>query len=324
MINVGIVGATGLVGLEMLSILQNSILSINELKLFASSKSAGKIIDFRGKPQVVEIIKKDCLKKCTYLLGATSSEKARQWIPDALASGATVIDNSSAFRMVDNIPLIVPEVNGQNLQVNHKLIANPNCSTIQLVMALAPLASAATIKWVSVSTYQSVSGSGRKGIERLNSEENPNSEVNSATIHRNVICEIGEPEESDYTGEEEKLIYETPKIMGTNFPIFPACARVPVLIGHTESVTIKFESEFPASEAKKILTNSPGIEVSEEGCRPKDISGSNLTIVGRVRNHPFDKSIIQMWVTADNVRKGAALNAVQILETIVSNKKTGS
>lgn len=323
MINVGIVGATGLVGLEMLSILQNSILSINELKLFASSKSAGKTIDFRGTPHVVEIIKKDCFEKGTYLLGATSSENAQEWVPDALASGATIIDNSSAFRMVDNIPLIVPEVNGHELLKSNRLIANPNCSTIQLVMALAPLAASAKIKWVSVSTYQSVSGSGRPGIERLKREEIENSDANLETIHRNVLCEIGEAEESDYTGEEEKLIYETPKILGIQFPIFPACARVPVLIGHAESVTIKFESEFPASEANQILAKAPGIEISEQGCTPKAISGSNLTIVGRIRNHPFDKSIIQMWVTADNVRKGAALNAVQILETLIQ-QKTGS
>ncbi len=323
MINVGIVGATGLVGLEMLSILQDSILSISELKLFASSKSAGQIINFRGTPHTVEITKKDCWEKGTYLLGATSSETALKWIPDAVASGAIVIDNSSAFRMVANIPLIVPEVNGHELQKKHTLIANPNCSTIQLVMALSPLASIATIEWISVSTYQSVSGGGKEGIERLKHEEISNLQVNANTIHRNVICEIGEPEESNYTGEEEKLIYETPKIMGTSFPIFPACARVPVLIGHTESVTIKFESDFPASKAKEILAEAPGVEVSEFGYRPRDISGSNLTIVGRIRNHPFDKSIIQLWVTADNVRKGAALNAVQILETMV-NKKTGS
>lgn len=323
MINVGIVGATGLVGLEMLSILQDSILSISELKLFASSKSAGQIINFRGTPHTVEIIKKDCWEKGTYLLGATSSETALEWIPDAVASGAIVIDNSSAFRMVANIPLIVPEVNGGELLKKHKLIANPNCSTIQLVMALGPLASIATIEWISVSTYQSVSGSGKEGIARLKHEEISNLQANTNTIHRNVICEIGEPEESDYTGEEEKLIYETPKIMGTNFPIFPACARVPVLIGHTESVTIKFESDFPASEAKRVFAEAPGVEISEFGYRPRDISGSNLTIVGRIRNHPFDKSIIQLWVTADNVRKGAALNAVQILEAMV-NKKTGS
>ncbi len=320
MIKVGIVGATGLVGHEMLSVLQKSTLSICELRLFATAKSAGRTLNFRGLPHTVEIIQNASWEKGMVILGATSSEAALHWIPEALAAGAYIIDNSSAYRMDGNVPLVVPEVNSDVIETHHRLIANPNCSTIQLAMALGPLRNIAPFEWVSVATYQSVSGSGRDGIDALNRQEREKPGVGS--FHRNVICEIGCPEPSGYTGEEIKLVMETPKILGMNFPVFPSCARVPVKIGHTESVTIKFTGNVAAEKVRQRLEKSPGIRVSNLGCQPVEVEGTDHTAVGRIRNHPADGSIIQFWVTADNVRKGAALNAVQILE-LIAQKITG-
>lgn len=320
MVKVGIVGATGLVGEKMISVLQESSLSVSELKLFATAKSTGRNFNFRGLPHPVEIIQNTSWEKGMIILGATSSEAARRWVPDALNAGACVIDNSSAYRMDKDVPLVVPEVNREAIKPHHRLIANPNCSTIQLVMALGPLRSIAPFEWVSVATYQSVSGSGRNGIATLNRQEEKKPETGS--FHRNVICEIGYPEPSGYTGEEIKLVMETPKILGIDFPVFPACARVAVKIGHTESVTIKFKENVSAEQVRRRLEKATGVKVSDLGCQPVAVEGTNLTFVGRIRNHPADQSIIQFWVTADNVRKGAALNAVQILE-LVSKQITG-
>ena len=254
------------------------------------------------------------------ILGATSSEVARNWVPEALRAGACVIDNSSAYRLDEGVPLVVPEVNPQAVKYHHKLIANPNCSTIQLVMALGPLRSIAAVEWVSVVTYQAVSGAGREGIAALERQENSVPEVNS--FHRNVLCEIGVPEPSGYTAEELKLIKETPKILGVEFPVYPSCARVPVVTGHTESITVKFKQKVSAETVKRTLGKAPGVDIQDLGCQPVQIEGTNHTVVGRVRNHPADGTIVQFWVTADNVRKGAALNAVQILE-LVAEKTTG-
>ncbi|MCK5130782.1 MAG: aspartate-semialdehyde dehydrogenase [Candidatus Sabulitectum sp.] len=321
MVKVGIVGATGLVGDKMISVLQESSLSISELRLFASAKSTGRTINFRGLPHAVEIIQNDSWEKGMIILGATSSETARQWIPDALNAGAYIIDNSSAYRMDRDVPLVVPEINRGAIKSHHRLIANPNCSTIQLVMALGPLRSIAPFEWVSVTTYQSVSGSGRDGIAALNRQEEKSPEVGS--FHRNIICEIGSTEPSGYTGEEIKLVMETPKILEVNFPVFPACARVPVVTGHTESVTIKFSKNVTAGKVRQRLEEASGVQVSDLGCQPVAVEGTNHTVVGRIRNHPMDQSVIQFWVTADNVRKGAALNAVQILELLVAQQTTG-
>jgi len=321
MLKIGIVGATGLVGDKMISVLQESSLPVHELRLFATAKSAGQTVLFRGLPHTVEIIQKASWEKGMIILGATSSEVARKWVPEALLAGACVIDNSSAYRLDDGVPLVVPEVNPQAVTSNHKLIANPNCSTIQLVMALGPLTGIASVEWVSVVTYQSVSGGGKEGIAALERQENNTSEVNS--FHRNVLCEIGIPEPSGYTGEEIKLIKETPKILGVQFPVYPSCARVPVITGHTESVTVKFRQSVSAETVKCTLEKAPGVDVQSLGCQPVQVEGTDHTVVGRVRNHPADDTIIQFWVTADNIRKGAALNAVQILE-LVAEKTTGS
>lgn len=314
MITVGIAGATGLVGGEMLSVLQESNLSIGNLRLFASEKSRGKTLNFRGSALPVEIIKKSSLEKGMIILGATSSKVAEKWVPEALDAGAFVIDNSSAYRMNPDVPLVVPQVNPGAICREHRLIANPNCSTIQLVMALAPLRALSAISWVAVSTYQSVSGAGRDGIESLVLQEQ--SAPVPGGFHRNVICEIGIPEPGGYTGEELKLVTETAKILGADFSVFPACARVPVTVGHTESVTVRFENPVPAETAVEALSAFPGVVAVPLGFEPVKVQGTDEIYAGRVRNHPSDRRILQFWVTADNVRKGAALNAVEILELL--------
>lgn len=253
------------------------------------------------------------------ILGATSREVACEWVPDALSKGALVIDNSSAYRMEDGVPLVVPQVNPGSIEDHHRLIANPNCSTIQLVMALAPLLRLSPAEWVSVSTYQSVSGAGGKGIEALLQQEKDGPRPGG--FHRNVICEIGEPDGGGYTPEEMKLVHETSKILGGGSPaIFPSCARVPVAVGHTESVTVKFTGPVTAAEAAGALSAFPGVTTSVLGREPLTAAGTDETFVGRIRNHPTDPTVLQFWVTADNVRKGAALNAVQILELLAARR----
>lgn len=313
----GIVGATGLVGREMLSVIEQRNLPADEIKLFASKASTGRTLDFRGSALPVEIIKKSSVEKGMILLGATSSQVAREWVPMALEAGATVIDNSSAYRMDPGVPLVVPQVNPEAAGQDDRLIANPNCSTIQLVMALAPLMEVAPISWAAVSTYQSVSGAGSRGIGQLQAEEK--SGPSYGGFHRNVVCEIGEPEHDGYTFEERKLVHETAKILSSSFPVYPSCARVPVMVGHTESVTVSFTRPVPCREAAEALAGFPGVVVKERGFQPLGTPGTDSTFVGRVRNHPMDPCIVQFWVTADNVRKGAALNAVEIMEMLLKN-----
>lgn len=315
MLTVGVVGATGLVGSKMIEILQERSLPVKRLLAFASRSGPDRTVSFRGESIPVEIINPAVLEKGTVLFGATSSGVAAQWVPPCLLREVVIIDNSSAFRMSPGVPLVVPEVNPGAIPENPGLIANPNCSTIQLVTALAPLARLSPIEWVSVSTYQSVSGAGAKGLAALEADEGREPAVNR--FHRNVVCEIGDTAETGYTTEETKLVRETVKIMGVSFPVFPAAARVPVGVGHTESVTVRFRKSVPCAGAEAALLGSKGIAVAREGVQPVAVEGTDKVWVGRLRNHPADPRVLQFWVTADNVRKGAALNAVQILELLL-------
>lgn len=314
-LTVGVVGATGLVGSRMIEILQERSLPVKKLLAFASHAGPGRTVQFHGKPVPVEIINPEALEKGTVLLGATSSAVAREWIPPCIPRGTTIIDNSSAYRMSPDVPLVVPEVNPHAVPERPGLICNPNCSTIQLVTALAPLARLSAISWVAVSTYQSVSGAGAGGLASLEAHESLPPGLDR--FHRNLVCEIGKIGESGYTDEELKLVRETVKIMGMSFPVFPAAARVPVGVGHTESVTVRFNDPVSSALAQRALSGSPGLRVMPHGVQPVTAEGTDPVWVGRLRNHPDDERILQFWVTADNVRKGAALNAVQILECII-------
>ncbi|MFO7627034.1 MAG: aspartate-semialdehyde dehydrogenase [Candidatus Fermentibacteraceae bacterium] len=316
MLTVGVVGATGLVGSKMIEILQERSLPVKRLLAFASQSGPDRTVSFHGESIPVEIINPGALEKGTVLFGATSSGVAVQWVPPCLLRKVVIIDNSSAFRMSPEVPLVVPEVNPHAIPDDPGLIANPNCSTIQLVTALAPLARLSPIEWVSVSTYQSVSGAGARGVATLEADERLAPAVNR--FHRNVVCEIGDTGESGYTTEETKLVRETVKIMGMDFPVFPAAARVPVGVGHTESVTVRFRESVSCGEAERALLGSKGIGVARAGVQPVAAEGTDPVWVGRLRNHPSDPRVLQFWVTADNVRKGAALNAVQILELLLN------
>ncbi len=315
MINCGVVGATGLVGETMIKVLQDRSFPSLSFHPFASDRSEGKIVLYRNIEYPVEILRPEAINKGMILFGATSANIAKNWVPMCVAAGALVIDNSSAYRMDPDVLLVVPEVNGHLITGQENIIANPNCSTIQLAVALNPLLQLGKIEWVSVSTYQAVSGTGAPALEELKRQQDGTSPVNTAdSIHENIITSIGPPDKSGYCGEEVKLMNETCKIMGMDFPIFAATARVPVRTGHTEAVVVKFDNPVHSDEAAGILEESQGVTVSVSGSSPLDVENTDIVIVDRIRNNPGDPSVLQFWVLADNLRKGAALNAVQIAE----------
>jgi len=242
---------------------------------------------------------------------------ARQWIPACIQNGAIVIDNSSAYRMDPDVPLVVPEVNSHAIANHGGIIANPNCSTIQLVVVLAPLVELSQIEWLSVSTYQAVSGAGGGALAQLDRELAGDADGTSSIFAGNVLTEIGLPAEDGFCVEETKLMRETTKILEREFPVFPSCARVPVRTGHTESVTIKFTEPVSRKDAVTALSSAPGVRVFEKDLTPLSVKDRDYVGVSRLRNHPGEPGILQFWIAADNLRKGAALNAVQIAEQLL-------
>lgn len=321
MISVGVVGATGLVGATIISVLQERSFPVDRFHAFASSESRGKTVRFRNQNYPVEIITPETLCKGIILFGATSAEVAEKWIPQCIESDASIIDNSSAFRMNPEVLLAVPEVNGHLIKGTENLIANPNCSTIQLVVALNPLAVMRNIQWVSVATYQAVSGAGSPELDILSRQQNGMGiKPGTPHLHENIITGIGSPDANGYCNEELKLMHETCKIMNLDFPVFASTARVPVRTGHTEAVVVKFNNPLLAEDATSVLMNAPGITVSQSGCSPLDVENTDTVVVDRIRNYPDDPTILQFWVLADNLRKGAALNAVQIAEEMLKQR----
>lgn len=321
MISVGVVGATGLVGATMISVLQERSFPVDRFHAFASGESIGKTVLFRNQNYPVEIITPETICKGIILFGATSAGVAEKWVPQCIESGAVIIDNSSAFRMNPDVLLVVPEVNAHLITGTESLIANPNCSTIQLVAALGPLAGVRDIRWVSVATYQAVSGAGAPSLNELKRQQQEIAvETGTPRLHENIITSIGLPDTDGYCSEEMKLIRETCKIMNLNFPVFASTARVPVKTGHTEAVVVKFSSPLPAEEAVSVLRDTPGITVSQSGSSPIDVENTDTVVVDRIRNYPDDPTVLQFWVLADNLRKGAALNAVQIAEVFLKKR----
>ncbi len=315
MITCGVVGATGLVGETMIKVLQDRSFPSLSFHPFASDRSEGNIVRYKNRNYPVEIIRPEAISKGMIIFGATSANIAKKWVPMCTEAGALVIDNSSAYRMDPDVLLVVPEVNGHLITGEENLIANPNCSTIQLVVALAPLQQLGRIKWVSIATYQAVSGAGTPALEELKRQHDGTLPANPANrIHENIITSIGHPDRDGCCSEEVKLMNETCKIMGQHFPLFASTARVPVRTGHTEAVVVKFDNPVHRDEAVRILEESPGVIVSESGSSPLDVEDTDIVVVDRIRNNPGDPSVLQFWVLADNLRKGAALNAVQIAE----------
>ena len=324
---VAIVGATGMVGAVMLQVLEERNLPITALIPVASVRSAGKKLSYKGKEYTVVTLEDALKMKPDIALFSAGGETSLEWAPKFAEAGATVIDNSSAWRMDPTKKLVVPEINGDVLTADDKIIANPNCSTIQLVMALAPLHKKYKMKRLVISTYQSVSGSGVKAIQQLNNEEAgiegemayPHKIGRNALPHCDVFLENG------YTKEEMKLVKEPKKILGdTSFSVTATAVRIPTAGGHSEAVNVQFENDFDLTEVRQILTDTPGIIVQDDLANnvypmPINAHQKDEVFVGRIRRDESQKNTLNLWIVADNLRKGAATNTVQIAEYLIEN-----
>jgi aspartate-semialdehyde dehydrogenase len=325
---VAVVGATGMVGEVMLQILAERNFPITELILVASEKSVGKEIDFKGTKYKVVSLETAVSLSPDIALFSAGGETSLAWAPKFAEVGTTVIDNSSAWRMDATKKLIVPEINASILTKEDKIIANPNCSTIQLVMAMAPLHQKYTIKRIVVSTYQSITGTGVKAVQQL---ENEYAGIKGEMaypypIHRNAIPQCDVFEDNGYTKEEMKLVRETQKILNDKTIAVTATAiRIPVVGGHSESVNVAFSNDFEVNEVRSLLHNTPGVTVQDNldtKTYPMPIyaQGKDAVFVGRIRRDESQPNSLNLWIVADNLRKGAATNTVQIAEYLVANR----
>jgi aspartate-semialdehyde dehydrogenase len=325
---IAVVGATGMVGEVMLEVLAKRNFPITELIPVASEKSVGKEIEFKGKKYKVVGLQTAVDMKADIALFSAGGETSLEWAPKFAAAGTTVIDNSSAWRMDTSKKLIVPEINASQLTKEDKIIANPNCSTIQLVLTLAPLHKKYKIKRVVVSTYQSITGTGVKAVQQL---ENEYAGVQGEMaykypIHRNAIPQCDVFEENGYTKEEMKLVRETQKILDDRTIAVTATAvRVPIVGGHSEAVNVAFDNDFDVNDVRKILHETSGIVVQDNTDTytypmPKFAQGKDDVFVGRIRRDESQPNTLNMWIVADNLRKGAATNTVQIAEYLVEHK----
>lgn len=318
-----VVGATGLVGRTVLKVLEEKNLPISEYKLFASKNSKDKKINFLNKEYTInELTETSFDENFDYAIFSAGAETSKKYSPIAASKNCIVIDNSSAFRMDKEVPLVVPEVNKLDLLKHKNIIANPNCSTIQAVVALKPLDEKYKIKRIIYSTYQAVSGAGKKGILDL---ENKETNKFPYQIYNNILPQIDVFLDNGYSKEEEKMINETRKILHKpHLKITATCARVPVLNSHSESINIEFEKDFKLNELIKTLENAPGVIVqnnfkNQEYPMAINATGFDKVFIGRIRRDFSVQNGINMWVVADNIRKGAATNAVQILEELLKN-----
>ena len=325
---VAVVGATGMVGSVMLQVLAERNFPITELLLVASERSVGKKMTYKGKEYSVIGLETAVAEKPQIAIFSAGGETSLEWAPKFAEIGTTVVDNSSAWRMDPTKKLVVPEINASELTKEDKIIANPNCSTIQLVMALAPLHKNFGIKRAIVSTYQSITGTGVKAVKQLENEENgkKGEMAYPYPIYRNAIPHCDVFEENGYTKEEMKLTNETMKILNDDSVALTATAvRIPVVGGHSESVNLEFEKEFNTSEIRTILNQTPGVKVQDNTDTntypmPAFAEGKNEVFVGRIRRDLTLKNSLNMWIVADNLRKGAATNAVQIGEYLIANE----
>jgi aspartate-semialdehyde dehydrogenase len=327
---VAIVGATGAVGLKFIECIEQRKFPCSEVVLYASTKSEGKVLHVNGKPLRIVGLTPEKVEKFDFAFFSAGSGISKQYAPLFAKKGAVVVDNSSAWRMDKDTPLVVPEVNPADIWKHKGIIANPNCSTIQMVVALKPIHDAAKIKRIVVSTYQSTSGAGRRAMEELGrqtaallsgqeieKEKFPHQIAFNCLPHIDVFLPNG------YTKEEKKMIDETKKILGDDsIRVTATCVRVPVFCGHSESVNIETEKKLSAKDVKAILREAPGImlvDAPEENVYPMplDATGTDATMVGRIREDESIPNGINLWVVADNLRKGAALNAVQIAEILI-------
>jgi aspartate-semialdehyde dehydrogenase len=327
---VAIVGATGMVGQEMRKVLEQRGFPLEGLKLLASERSRGRSFDFHGETIDVEVLDEGSFTDVDIALFSAGASISKKFAPLAAEAGAVVIDNSSAFRMDPGVPLVVPEVNAGEAQKHNGIIANPNCSTIQLVVVLDPLHREFTIRRVVISTYQSVSGTGKEAVDELRQQikdiedgRQVSVDVYPYQIAYNVLPHIDVFLDNGYTKEEMKMVEETRKIMGEpDLPVTATAVRVPVLVGHSESVNIQFARPVEPGEARQILAGAPGVAVIDDPSQNLyplaiDCEGKDPSYVGRIRNDDSAENSLNMWIVSDNLRKGAALNAVQIAELLL-------
>lgn len=321
-----IIGVTGLVGKVILEVLEEKNLPISELIPVASERSIGKKINFRSKKYTVVGVDIALKKKPDYALFSAGSDISLNWAPKFKEIGSTVIDNSSAWRMDNSKKLIIPEINGHILSDKDKIIANPNCSTIQMLMVIAPIHWEYKIKRIIISTYQSVTGTGQKAINQLENESKGKSRemIYPHQIYQNALPQCDSFEKNGYTKEELKLVKETRKILNTNeIGISATAVRVPIIGGHSESINLELENPFEIDDIKKILNITPGVLVQDDPKTnsypmPITVNGKNDVFVGRIRRDFSNNNSLNLWVVADNLRKGAATNTVQILEYLLN------
>ncbi|WP_299047523.1 aspartate-semialdehyde dehydrogenase [uncultured Polaribacter sp.] len=324
---IAVVGATGMVGTVMLKVLEERNLPITELIPVASERSAGKKLSYKGKDYTVVTLQDAVNLKPDIALFSAGGGTSLEWAPKFAEVGTTVIDNSSAWRMDPDKKLVVPEINGDVLTADDKIIANPNCSTIQLVMALAPLHAKYKMKRVVISTYQSVSGTGVKAVQQLDNEEAgiegemayPHKIGRNALPHCDIFLENG------YTKEEMKLVKEPKKILrDQSFSVTATAVRIPTAGGHSEAVNVQFENDFDLAEVRQILSETPGVVVQDDLANnvypmPIHANDKDEVFVGRIRRDESQENTLNLWIVADNLRKGAATNTVQIAEYLVEN-----
>ncbi len=326
---VAILGATGAVGQELFALLAERAFPIKELRLLASPRSAGVAVPWQGEKLQVQAVDEAALQGVDLVLASAGGSVSRQWAPIAVQQGAIVIDNSSAFRLDPEVPLVVPEVNPAAALQHKGIIANPNCTTILLSLALAPLAAQRPLKRVVVSTYQSASGAGARAMEELQQLSRtvldggePQSEVLPYSLAFNLFLHNSPLQANGYCEEELKMLYETRKIMGLDqLRLTATCVRVPVLRAHSEAVNLEFEEPFPVEEARALLSAAPGLELIEDFATnrfpmPSDVTGRDAVAVGRIRQDLSNPNALELWLCGDQIRKGAALNAIQIAELL--------
>lgn len=327
---VAIVGATGMVGQEFIKVLEQREFPMESVELFASDRSAGKKLFVNHQEMVVKETSPASFKDIDIALFSAGAEISRYFSPIAAQAGTVVVDNSSAFRMEPKVPLVIPEVNPEDIKLHKGIIANPNCSTIQMVVALNPLHKVNPIKRIVAATYQSVSGTGSAAVEELTEQskqvlegQNTVPHVYPHQIAFNILPEIDVFLDNDYTKEEWKMVEETRKIMhAPDIAISSVCARVPVFLSHSEAIHVEFSQPMAPDDAKRILAQAPGVKVLDDPAislypQPWSAAGTDEVFVGRIHRDASHPNGLVMWVVADNIRKGAALNAVQIAEEMI-------
>jgi aspartate-semialdehyde dehydrogenase len=329
---VGVLGATGLVGTTILELLAAREFPVAELRLLASERSAGKTIEFGSKALTVQAVGDDSIQDLDLVLSSAGGSVSAEWTPKLVAAGATVVDNTSYWRMKDDVPLVVAEVNPDALAGHNGIIANPNCSTLQMVVALKPLYDAAGIERLVISTYQAVSGTGKGAIDELRAQARavvggydvPPAQIYPHQIAFNVLAQAGSfPDGDDHTDEERKLINETRKILGDEeIRVSATCVRVPVETGHSEAVNIETREPLDPEQARELLAAAPGVTVVDDPAAGRypmaiDAAGKDDVFVGRIRRDPGNERALDIWVVSDNLRKGAATNTVQLGELLI-------